>query len=720
MKRRVLYRVEGAVQGVGFRPFVYRIARELALAGEVRNTPRGAEIEVEGTAEAVGDFGRRLTQEKPEACIVMHMETHELEARNDGREFVIGESEQGAAKSAVLLPDLATCGECLDEIRAAEGRRSGYAFTNCTNCGPRFTIIEDIPYDRVNTTMRGFAMCAACRSEYENPGDRRFHAQPIACPECGPKLSATLAEAAAELRAGRVVALKGIGGYQLLVDARNSAAVQRLRVRKHREEKPFAVMFPDVAAVEAACWLSEEERKLLESAAAPIVLLTPRAGNGIATEVSMSSAYLGAMRPYSPLHVLLMEEVKFPLVATSGNRSDEPIAIENSEARERLSGIADFFLEHDRPVARACDDSVARVVNGGVALIRRARGYAPLPVEVARPLKRVLAVGAHQKNTVAIAIERRVFLSQHLGDLDTAESCAAFERAIVDLARLYEFEPELVACDLHPDYWSTQYAERLGLPLVGVQHHEAHVAAAAAEHGVVEPYLGVAWDGTGYGRDGVIWGSEFFRVENGEYERVGHLRPFRLPGGEGAVKDCRRTAFSILTAAGMETEWLEVEPAKVVAAMLERGVNSPWTTSMGRLFDAAAVVAGVARRNGFEGQAPMKLEAAIEGPGEDWYECEVGAAEFDWGPVVQAMRRDPGTAGDKARRFHNTMGEWILGMARRVGCERVVLSGGVFQNGYLAARVERRLAKEGFGVHLARRVPANDGGIALGQAVIAG
>ena len=720
--RRVRYCVEGTVQGVGFRPFVYRLARELSLAGEVRNTACGAEIEVEGDPSSLAEFERRLHADKPAACILMHVTTSELTARGEVT-FAICSSETSAAKTAVLLPDLATCPECLTEILTAGERRAGYPFTNCTNCGPRFTIIENIPYDRPNTTMREFARCPACDREYRDPADRRFHAQPIACPECGPRLSVTLAVAAQAIRDGQIVALKGIGGYQLLVDARNAAAVQRLRTRKHREEKPFAVLFPDRASVEAACYLSEPERQLLESMAAPIVLLLPRAANGIATEVSLSSAYLGAMLPYSPLHHLLTRELGFPVVATSGNRSDEPIATHNHEAHGRLAHIADLFVDHDRPIARPCDDSVARILDGNVALIRRARGYAPLPVEVAHPLRRVLAVGAHQKSTVAIAIERRVFLSQHLGDLDTEESCRAFARAIEDLERLYDFTPELVACDLHPDYWSTHYAEQLRLPVVRVQHHEAHVASVASEHFLEGPYLGVAWDGTGYGHDGTIWGSEFFRAGAAHrFERVAHLRPFRLPGGESAVKDCRRTAFSLMLDSGVDPARLALEQTKLLASIIERGVNSPWTTSMGRLFDATSVIATVASRNQFEGQAPMKLEASITSPGDDRYQLHF-TDTLDWRPLIEQMIRDadahtaPGTI---SRRFHNTLAEWIVAVARRVNCESVALSGGVFQNAYLATRATRELTRHGFRVYLPRQVPANDGGIALGQAAIAG
>ncbi|HEY3837463.1 MAG TPA: carbamoyltransferase HypF [Bryobacteraceae bacterium] len=715
----------GAVQGVGFRPFVCRLARELHLNGHVSNNSSGAVVEIEGSDADLTYFQKRLERDRPRACLILAKEITRLEPA-EHTSFEIVASDAAAAKTAVVLPDIATCPECLAEIRDPAARRFGYAFTNCTNCGPRYTIIRGIPYDRPNTTMSSFPMCPDCRAEYETVADRRFHAQPIACPVCGPKLEPQIDLIAGWLRQGEIVALKGIGGFQLLCDARSSESVKMLRTRKHREEKPFAVMFPDLDAVVAECFVSPAEETLLRSTAAPIVLLRSRGGQtSLAPEVSLSSPYVGAMLPYSPLHGLLLEQCRFPVVATSGNLSDEPIAIDNEDARERLGRIADRFAWHDRPIVRPCDDSVARIQNGREIVMRRARGYAPLPVRVRRPLRKVLALGAHLKNTVAIAIERHVFLSQHVGDLETLAAFQAFQHAIEDLRTLYEFEPELIACDLHPDYASTKHADTFDLPIVRIQHHMAHVAACAAENDIEGPYLGVAWDGTGYGADGVIWGSEFFAVDGGSYRRVAHLRPFQLPGGESAIRDCRKTALSLLHAAGLDSRLsnLPEKDAAVLLKITERNLNSPWTTSMGRLLDAAAALSGVASRNGFEGQVPMKFEAAIAPSDSGAYPACIDDAELDWRPAITALVDDVQrhqSPGNMARRFHNTLIEWIAGVAKQTALDRVVLSGGVFQNSYLAEKTFERLTAIGHRVYTHQRVPPNDGGIALGQAVIAG
>lgn len=715
---RLRLTLRGAVQGVGFRPLVYRLAREANLGGWVLNSAAGLVVEVEGPRSALERFRESLAQRRPAAAVVLDQVEEWLEAEGVVG-FAIRRSDHKGEKTASVLPDLATCPECLAEVLASEGRRAGYPFTNCTHCGPRYTIVCDIPYDRARTTMAEFALCADCRREYEDPVDRRFHAQPVACPRCGPRLDpANLQETAAHLRAGRIVALKGIGGFQLLVDARQADAVYRLRRRKHRERKPFALMMPSLEQVRRFCRVSEAERLLLESAAAPIVLLEPNGEPGIAANVAPDSPYLGVMLPYSPLHHLLMRQCPIPLVATSGNRSDEPIATGNDEARERLTGIADVFVTHNRPIARPCDDSVARLVRGRPAVVRRARGYAPLPVDVGFELPPVLAVGGHLKNTVAIAVGREVFLSQHIGDLDTPEARAAFRRAIDDLCRLYEFEPELVVCDLHPDYASTAWARESGLPVLAIQHHQAHVAACAAENGVQGSYLGVAWDGAGYGLDGVIWGSEFFLVRGGRFERIAHLRPFLLPGGEAAAREPWRCAASLLFASG------HAPPrSDVLGRMIERGVNSPPSTSMGRLFDAAAVLTGCLSRdarNHFEGQAAMILEReALRVRTDDAYLLEEG----DWAPMVKAIGEDVRAAcppAVMAAKFHNTLAAWIVSVARKAGERQVVLSGGVFQNGILVERASRLLQDHGFQVFTHHAVPANDGGLALGQAVLAG
>jgi len=576
--------------------------------------------------------------------------------------------------------------------------------------------------------MREFVLCPRCDQEYEDPANRRFHAQPNACPVCGPELDGTIEDAVEALRDGKIVALKGVGGFQLLVDARNAEAVSRLRERKHREEKPFALMMPSLEMARQYCEISLAEVELLESQAAPIVLLKPKPDTDIAGNVAHCSPYLGVMLPYSPLHHLLMEECRFPLIATSGNRSDEPIAIANEEATLRLKDIADHFLMHNRPIVRACDDSVVRLTRGRAGILRRARGYAPLGIRVARVLPPVLAVGGHLKNTVAIGVGQDVILSHHIGDLETVEARGAFEKAIDDLCRLYDFKPEVVACDLHPDYASTQWAERSGLPIIRVQHHQAHVAACAAENNVQGAYLGISWDGTGYGLDGAIWGGEFFHVEEGKFDRIAHLRSFGLPGGDAAVREGWRSAASLLFEVfGLESPHpvaRKQSPGSSrldeteVRYMLERGINVVPTTSVGRLFDAVACIIGVARENRFEGQAAMLLENEI---GLLCREEAYALPGGNWGPLISAVMADKvaGVAVSRiAARFHNALVEWILEVAVGAKLKNVVLSGGVFQNRYLTERTAAVLESHGFAVHTHHRVPPNDGGIALGQAVM--
>lgn len=709
---RLRVALRGAVQGVGFRPFVYRLATSLGLTGWVRNSSAGLVAEVEGGAPVLQEFLVRLERDKPAPAVILTREVSYL-APAGFTAFEIVSSEEADEKSAAILPDLATCPKCLAELLDPTNRRYRYPFINCTLCGPRYSILVDIPYDRPNTTMRGFALCPECAREYHDPADRRFHAQPNACPACGPRLEGTITDAAGALAAGRIVALKGIGGFQLLADATNARAVERLRERKHREAKPFALMMASLEMVREHCRVSPAEEALLRSSAAPIVLLDPRPDHGIAPNVAPGSPYLGVMLPYSPLHHLLLREFSRPVVATSGNRSDEPIAIDNEEARRRLGDIADCFLMHNRPIARPCDDSVVRLTRGRQTVLRRARGYAPLPVPVAAALPPVLAVGAHLKNTIAIAVGRQVFLSQHVGDLDTLEARQSFEAAIEDLCRLYRFRPELVACDLHPDYASTLWARRSGLPLAAVQHHQAHIAACAAENDVRPPYLGVAWDGAGYGLDGTVWGGEFFLADSGRFDRIAHLRPFRLPGGEAAMRECWRAAAGIRFELGLPVE------GPLVRRMLEKKFNAPLTTSVGRLFDAVASLAGVAQENRFEGQAAMKLECALAGRRtEEAYPLPGG----DWGPLIEALLADVsrGVSSDRiAARFHNALCGWIVETARRVGVKQIILSGGVFQNRYLTERTAEQLESLGFAVYTHQRIPAGDGGIALGQAVLA-
>ena len=624
--------IRGAVQGVGFRPFVYRLAKELELPGWVSNTAAGVFIEVEGEPELLREFQRRVEQEKPAISFIQSLESSFLDV-SGFESFEIRESS-GGEKTVLVLPDIATCPECLAEILDSTNRRYRYPFTNCTNCGPRFTIIESLPYDRPSTTMKMFAMCPECEREYRDPENRRFHAQPNACPECGPQLEhggaggtkiaereEALLNAANAIRAGKIVAVKGLGGFHLMVDARNNEAVRTLRERKRREEKPLAMMYPRVYAVRGDCELSELEERLLRSPEAPIVLLKRKTSsrNGLSPAIAPRNPYLGVMLPYTPLHHLLMRDLGFPVVATSGNLSDEPICIGEQEAVERLRGIADCFLVHDRPIVRHADDSIVRVMAGRELVMRRARGFAPLPVTVKESLPPVLAVGAHQKNTIAASVGQQVFVSQHIGDLETQEAFGAFVRVIESFKKLYEFQPQAVACDLHPNYMSSEYARRSGLPVIEVQHHYAHVLACMAENELAAPALGISWDGSGYGPDGTVWGGEFLWVDESGYRRAAHLRTFPLPGSEKAVKEPRRSAIGMLQELYGE-EFVEKQDFASVqafgaselttlASMLQSGLNSPRTSSAGRLFDAVASLLDLRQTVGFEGQAAMELEA---------------------------------------------------------------------------------------------------------------
>jgi len=756
--QRVRATVRGAVQGVGFRPFVFRLATEIGLAGWVSNSSHGVIIEVEGGEDQLRQFVARLDRERPPRAFVQSLETSFLDPV--GLTVFEIRPSVGGAKTALVLPDIATCPDCLREIFDPGDRRHRYPFTNCTNCGPRFTIIEGLPYDRPKTTMAAFTMCEACRREYEDPRDRRFHAQPNACPRCGPHLElwdrdgaallshdAALRGAAEAVGGGQILAVKGLGGFHLMVDARRDDAVQRLRTVKAREEKPFALMYPSLDAVIADCEVSEAEQRLLGSPEAPIVLLRRRrprdAGirgrhGGVVPSVAPGNPYLGVMLPYTPLHHLLMRELEFPVVATSGNLSDEPICTDEHDALARLRGLADVFLVHNRPIARHADDSVVSVTAGRELVLRRARGYAPLPVPLRQPAGRVLAVGAHLKNTVAIAIGTNVFVSQHIGDLETPEAFGAFRQVIDAFGRLYEFDPAAVACDLHPEYLSSQFARQLSLPLVTVQHHHAHVLSCMAENELDGPVLGVSWDGTGYGLDGTVWGGEFLRVGPGPFTRVAHLRTFSLPGGEQAIKEPRRSAlgvlYEVLGDAAFGADRVAVLGAFTprertwMRRMLEGRLNTPRTSSAGRLFDAIASIVGLRQRVRFEGQAAMELEFALDGVETDEaYETRLvaggdGPAVVDWEPLVYRVLDDCARGTEVGRisaRFHNALVEAIVAVARHVGETRVALTGGCFQNRYLTERSARRLREEGFRPYWHQRVPPNDGGIALGQVVAA-
>ncbi len=806
MTERLRVIVRGAVQGVGFRPFVFRLANELQLAGWVSNTSQGVFIEVEGEPEVLRQFAAGLISDKPERAFIQSSEASFLDAIGYTG-FAIRESEESGAKTALILPDIATCAECLREIFDPDNRRFRYPFTNCTNCGPRFSIIEALPYDRGNTSMKKFPMCAACAQEYAEPRDRRFHAEPTACPACGPRLQlsdslgkvlatedAALLQTADALRAGRIVALKGIGGFQLLVDARNEEAVRTLRQRKHREEKPFAVMFPSLASIQECCDVSDSESALLLSPEAPIVLVGrarrarrasdhpppdgPAVRPYLAGLVAPGNPNLGVMLPYSPLHHLLMRELDFPIVATSGNLSDEPICIDEDEALIRLRGIADLFLVHDRPIVRQVDDSIVRMIAGREAILRRARGYAPLPLrgahapsrvassaspaagaEMAPPVLKkfeksptihpssgpigeapiearedacapqILAVGAHLKNAVALQLGENVFVSQHIGDLSTQEAYDAFTRIARELPQLYDTAPALIAHDLHPEYLSTKFALQQPGEHIAVQHHWAHIAACLAENEIAAPALGVSWDGTGYGLDGTIWGGEFLLAQNNGFVRVAHFRAFPLPGGDAAVKEPRRSALGLLFEIHGTDLWkhsaltaaFAEEELRPLRTMLAKGINSPRTSSVGRLFDGVAALLRLHHRSTFEGQAAMALEFAIEPGIEESYEFQLrGRAPIviDWQAAIEAILRDH-KAGESigviAAKFHNMLAEIIVAIARDIAEPKVALSGGCFQNRYLTERAIARLRAENFSPYWHQRVPPNDGGIALGQ-----
>lgn len=768
--------IRGAVQGVGFRPFLYRLARELDLAGWVSNSASGVVVEVEGPAAAVRTFALRVEPERPPRSFIESLETTILDPVGLAG-FTIRPSDPTGEQTALILPDIATCADCVRELFEPRDRRFGYPFINCTHCGPRFSIIEALPYDRAHTTMRGFPMCPACQTEYADPANRRFHAQPNACPVCGPQLAFwdtggrllagrndALRAGVEALLAGRILAVKGLGGFHLMTLATDEPAVRRLRARKHREEKPLALMAPSLAWVKRLCAVNAQEERLLLSPEAPIVLLRRRAEEPIARSIAPGNPHLGVMLPYTPLHHLLLAALNQPVVATSGNLSDEPICTDERDALKRLGGIADGFLVHDRPIVRPVDDSIARVVLDRETVLRRARGYAPLPIQIRDAVPAVLAVGAHLKNTIALGRDHHVFLSQHLGDLETPAALAAFERTITDLSQLLAMKPTTCAADLHPDYLSSRHARQTQKRVICVQHHYAHVLACMAENDVAAPLLGVSWDGTGYGTDDTVWGGEFLVVDESHFERVAHLRPFRLPGGEAAVREPRRIALgllhSVLGEAAFALKTLPTlqafRPAELKALwrMLERGVNSPITTSAGRLFDAVASLTGLRQETRFEGQAAMDLEFALEADDTDesyslpvrgttreaaaggqaiapralHRECQTLTATaprwlVDWAPMVERIVRDV-QAGVPAwlvsARFHNGLAGAVLAVAREAGQRRVVLSGGCFQNRYLIERTVQRLHDGGFSAYWHQRVPPNDGGIALGQVVAAG
>ncbi len=746
--------IRGAVQGVGFRPFVYRIATEMKLNGFVLNSSKGVFIEVEGEKSVLDKFLIRLESEKPNISVITSLEFSFLDTVGF-QTFEIRESSKDLEISAFILPDIAVCQDCLNEMFDSSNRRYLYPFINCTNCGPRFSIVEALPYDRPNTSMKNFTMCHDCRSEYENPSDRRFHAQPTACPVCGPQIELwdenrevvsekfeAITKTVELISEGKIIAFKGLGGYQLIVDATNEKTVAQLRTRKHREEKPLALMFPNLDKIKSLCEVSQFEERLLLSPESPIVLLKRKLNseNIISELVAPGNPYLGAMLPYTPLHHLLMKLLAIPIVATSGNLSEEPMCINEHQALKRLSGIADYFLVHNRPIVRHVDDSIVRIINGREMVLRRARGYAPLPIliekfDLSKP-KSIIAVGAHLKNTIALTNSNSIFISQHIGDLSTNEAYQAFSDVVSDFEKMYNSNVLHIAHDLHPEYLSTKYAQLGKRKLIGVQHHQAHIASCYAENRLSGNVLGVAWDGTGYGTDGTIWGGEFFIYDGKEFNRVASFKQFRLPGGEQAIKEPRRSALGILYEIyGDEIFKQPFIPfmnnfsnseLQILRPMFAKNINCPITSSAGRLFDAVSALIGVKNSSAYEGQAAMMLEfAAGSSIEESSYSFNIHQEEIyevDWQTMIEEILEDVrNNILQKviAKKFHNTMAQIILKIAQIIEEHKVVLSGGCFQNAILLEETIKLLENTGFKPYWHQRIPPNDGGISLGQAVIA-
>ncbi|HEX9260402.1 MAG TPA: carbamoyltransferase HypF [Acidimicrobiales bacterium] len=759
-RRRVV--VTGVVQGVGFRPFVYRLASELGLGGFVGNDSTSVFVEVEGRSSALETFVARMEHEAPPLALVESV-TWAARAPIGDQGFRIVASEATPGARTLVPPDVVVCHECMAEVLDPADRRYRYPFANCTDCGPRFTIICDLPYDRPATTMARFAMCPACRAEYEDPTDRRYHAQPIACPACGPHISwqagdarvegtdAVLEAAHEALATGLVVAVKGLGGYHLACDATNEAAVHRLRARKQRSDKPFAVMVPDLDGARSLALIDDAEAEALTSAARPIVLVRRRPGRDVCEQVAPQSPWLGLMLPYTPLHHLLLQAVPGSdqpppraVVLTSGNLADEPICFDDDDARQRLSDLADAFLTHDRPIHFPCDDSVVRLIDGVVQPVRRSRGYAPLPVALPVDVRPTVAAGGELKNTCCVAAGRHAWVSQHLGDMENLETLAAFEQAVGALTAMYGVTPEVVAADAHPGYLTRRWAVSSPWPVVDVQHHHAHVAAVMAEHGLdgTAPVLGFAFDGTGHGVDAggrpQIWGGEVLLADYDGYERLGHLRPLPLPGGDAAVRNPCRIAVAYLAALGIEAGlWLpsvaecEGVELSVVRRQVERDVGCVPTTSMGRLFDAVASMLGVRHRIDYEAQAAIELEVVAERAAQDgesplrFVVGDDGVIDPEpllRGLVARVRRGDDG--GVLAHELHTAVAHAVLASASALRARRgpvtVALTGGVFQNALLTRLTRSALQDEGFEVLTHRVVPPNDGGLALGQAVIAG
>lgn len=748
---------KGVVQGVGFRPFIYGLAKKYRLNGWVRNTSEDVKIEVEGERGPIDSFISAIATEAPPLARVEELSVS-FDSPAGYTVFEIRSSEAQPGKYQLVSPDIATCRPCIDDVFTPGNRRRRYPFTNCTNCGPRFTIIKDIPYDRPLTTMSPFKMCPDCRREYDDPLDRRFHAQPNACPACGPQLELTdnkgkaagcsdvIAKIAELLTAGSIVAIKGLGGFLLACNAEDAAAVTLLRRRKHRPSKPLAVMLKDIEGVRKHCSVSDVEEKLLSSPQAPIVLLEWKGASTICHETAPGLKYIGVMLPYTPLHHLILRETGLPLVMTSGNISEEPIAGQNGEALRRLGDIADYFILHDRDIHSTYDDSVAIVANRQPVLVRRARGYAPFPISLTFTAPQILACGAGEKNTFCLTRDNHAFISQHIGDMENIETLEHYERTVALYKQLFRINPTIIAYDMHPDYLPTKYAleqvERHGLQPVAVQHHHAHIASCLADNGKEGPVIGVTFDGTGYGTDGHIWGGEFLVADYKGFRRAGQLQYLPLPGGALAIKKPYRTALgyilSLLGEGALDNRpgfpgKIDADERELVCRQVKSNFNSPLTSSMGRLFDAVSAMAGICSTIDYEAQAAIGIEmAAYDAPGEEGsYPFSLiggdGYSTIMLHGLVAAILDDlwKGCAlhSTVAMKFHNTVAAMTRDVCVKIrgesGLNSVALSGGCFQNRLLLARVTDLLDKSGFDVLTHKDVPANDGGISLGQAVIA-
>ncbi|MBD3422053.1 MAG: carbamoyltransferase HypF [Chitinivibrionales bacterium] len=749
---RMRLHISGIVQGIGFRPYVYRLARAFGLTGFVLNNTRGVEIEVEGGKPAVDAFAAELQAKAPPLARIVGIRQESIPARGE-TDFAIVKSQHDTDKATLISPDISICDDCRNELFDPADRRYRYPFINCTNCGPRYTIIKDLPYDRPLTTMSVFDMCAECRSEYENPADRRFHAQPTACPRCGPQLSlldengapvdtsAPVTALVQRLQAGQIAAIKGIGGYHLAVDAENEDAVKRLRRRKMREAKALAIMIVSVEQARRFCNIDKTEQEVLESPQRPIVLLRKKASpSTLAESVAPGNPWLGVMLPYTPLHYLVLEKSLNALVMTSANLTDEPIAYQNAEAQTRLRNIADCYLTHDRDIYLRADDSVLRVIEQTPNMLRRSRGFVPIPVFLKRKLPPILAVGAELKSAICLSKGNRAFVSQHIGDLKNKETFDYFEQTVGHLSAMLDITPECIAHDLHPDYLSTFYAQQQNVRLCGVQHHHAHAVSCMAEHGIEHTVIAVCYDGTGYGADGAVWGGEVLLADYRKFTRAAHLQYVRLPGGNSAVKEPARMAMSFLheiyrgdlaACPASLVKQYSAEQMAVLQKMLQSGINAPFTSSCGRLFDAVAALLNVRHQVAYEGQAAIELEllahaappcsATYPAPIEACAEGNIIATPVLLRSIVEDIAA--GTPREViAAQFHNSVADFTAEVCqstgRSHGINEVVLSGGVFQNFYLLTKTVGLLRARGFKVYYHTIVPPNDGGIALGQLMI--